>query len=102
MNEEQELPEVMEDPEHTKYRIQEESRLKEETNRQLAEMDKQIAYSEKLSLREIKKEAFKMAIQIKPQQTSYSSTALGQTPSKDFSTEDLIISANKIYNELIK
>lgn len=59
-------------------------------------------YEEMKELRKIKAEAFRMAINIKPQPTSSYSSTIGQVSSKEFSTEDLIKSANKIYNELIK
>lgn len=100
MNEEQEEMQAELSPEYQKYMIQEQVKAEAETKRQLAEMEQQIAYSEKLSLRDVKKEAFRMAIQIKPQPTINPMGA--QMAAVSFSTEDLIISANKIYNELIK
>lgn len=99
MNEDQEVQPVQ-NPEFTKFLAEEQAKLEAETKFKLEEMDKQIAYSEKLALRELKKEAFRMAIQIKPQ-AGYNPMG-GQNPTPSFTVEDLIKSANKIYEELIK
>ena len=55
---------------------------------------------ERKELRKIKAEAFRMAIQIKPN-GSFSSS-IGQTVEPKYSTDDLIKSGNKIYEELIR
>jgi L-lactate utilization protein LutB len=57
-------------------------------------------YEEMKEHRKIKAEAFRMAINIKPSPTMNPMGA--QMAAVSFSTEDLIKSANKIYNELIK
>lgn len=86
-------------PEYQEQLIAERVKAEVYAKLQIEEMNKQIAYSEKLALRDLKKEAFKMAIQIKPQPTY---DPMGRTQPTQFSTEDLIKSANKIYDELIK
>jgi len=87
-------------PEDQQYLIQQQIKDDNETKKQLSEMEKNIYYSEKISLRELKLEAFRLALNIKPQPT-YNPMG-GQSTVVNFTTDDFIKSANKIYDELIK
>lgn len=95
-----ETVEAVENPEWTQYRIQEEIKAKVELEKQLAEMNKQIEYSEKIELRNLKKKAFELALSIKPQ--GYSDGFGTPNALKAYNVDKLILDANKIYSELIK
>ncbi len=86
MKEQEEMPQAIENPEWTEYRIQKEVQAAAELKEKIAEMDKQMAYSEKIQLRQIKLEAFRLA---------------SGMPDVH-STEDLITQSEAIYQSLIK
>lgn len=100
MREENEMTEAMENPEWTEYRIKEEIKAAAELKEKELEIEKQIAYSEKVQLREMKLQAFKLAISIKPE-SKYNPMG-GQMPTSKYSADDLIKDAEKIYESLIK
>lgn len=87
--------------------MNEENKIPQEVSveEQLENLKQQLDWrkeEERKDLRKIKAEAFRMAIQIKPSSNSSYSPTIGQVKGAEFTTEDLIKSANKIYDELIK
>lgn len=100
MEEEQENLQAVESPEWTEMRIKEEAYAKAHYESQVQEMEKQIAYSEKIALRQLKLESFKLASNLKPSYTQNHWGGLQQ--GSIYSVNDLLKDAELIYQSLIK
>ncbi len=99
MNEEQENLQVEESDEWKQLKIKEEAKHKEYLEEQKQQIELQIAYTEKLELRKIKLEAFRLASNLKP---IISDMWGGQGGRQPFTASDLIREAELIYQSLIK
>lgn len=85
----------IESEESIQYRIQQEVQAESELKRHMSEMDKQIEYSDRIALRQLKLDAFRLASGLKP--SNYSANQ--QLPT--YNAASLIKDAEAIYKSLI-